>query len=287
MKNLPKIAKSHIAGISFAVAMAAAPSMLQAQATGENLIKNGDAEIGDFSGWWGFQSMSDKAQDGANAFVLGPNKEALSLGIIEVNPDAIYELTGSAMAVEGTSKVHFGLRCLDADKKMIRCEWVSPIEGTETKLLEAATKGATVLKIENGQAWKIGGNTPLFGCVAFNVDDSGAFADLPNREVSDLVIKAIRQVGGHWEVELAKPLTADFSAGTKVRQHENKMGCFWVKIKDVEQSWGEVKGSASGVSSTGIEPGKFWPGTKFIQVQIFNMNAASNVLLDNLVLRFE
>lgn len=276
---------ARIAKLSFAVAMAAAPCMLQAQAPAANLIKNAGAETGDISGWTGFASTSDKAQEGTKSFVLKPNGIAVSADVIEVDPKARYEVSGFMMAEEGSGTCHFGFRPLDADKKQILSEQITMLKGTETKLREAATKGATVLKIENGQAWVFDEKwTPQFGCVAFNVDDSGAFADLPNRNISELGIKAIRQTDGQWEVELVKPLKADFAAGTKVRQHRAQGGAVWVESKTVADQWVSFKGIRSGVSTTGQEPGKFWLGTKFIQVTIQNQNK-SNVLVDNVVLR--
>jgi hypothetical protein len=285
MKKLNTIINTRIAKLSFAVAMVAAPCMLHAQAPAANLIKNGGAETGDISGWSGFASTSDKAQEGTKSFVLKPNATAIADDLIEVDQKARYELSGFMVAEEGSGMCHFGFRPLDADKKPILSEQITPIKDTGTKLREAATKGATVLKIENGQAWAFDEKwTPQFGCVAFNVDDSGAFADLPNRSLSSLGIKAIRQSDGQWEVELAKPLNADFAAGTKVRQHRAQGGAIWVQSKTVADQWVEFKGARSGVATTGQEAGKFWPGTKFIQVMIQNQNK-SNVLVDNVVLR--
>jgi hypothetical protein len=285
MKKLNTIINARIAKLSFAVAMVAAPCMLQAQAPAANLIKNGGAETGDISGWSGFASTSDKAQEGTKSFVLKPNGAAISADVIEVDPKARYELSGFMVAEEGSGTCHFGFRPLDADKKQILSEQITMLKGTETKLREAATKGATVLKIENGQAWVFDEKwTPQFGCVAFNVDDSGAFADLPNRNLSILGIKAIRQADGQWEVELANPLSADFAAGTKVRQHRAQGGAVWVESKTVADQWVSFKGIRSGVSTTGQESGKFCPGTKYIKVSVFN-NSNSNVLVDNVVLR--
>jgi len=279
------IINARIAKLSFAVAMAAAPCMLQAQAPVENLIKNGGAETGDVSGWTTFLSVSDKAQEGTKSFVLPFDKEAMPNDFIEVDPKARYEVSGFMMAEEGSGNGNLGFRCFDADKKVIESPHITTVKGTETKLREAATKGATVLKIENGQAWVFDEKwTPQFACVAFNVDDSGAFSDLPNRNLSPLGIKAIRQADGQWEVELAKPLNADFAAGTKVRQHRAQGGAIWVQSKTVADQWVEFKGTRSGVATTGKEAGKFWPGTKFIQVLIQNQNK-SNVLVDNVVLR--
>ena len=285
MKKLNTIINARIAKLSFALAMAAAPCMLQAQAPVENLIKNGGAESGDVSGWTTFLSTSDKAQEGNKSFVLPTNKEAMPNDFIEVDPKARYELSGFMMAEEGNGTGHLGFRCFDKDKKVIESIHITTLKGTETKLREAATKGATVLKIENGKDWVFDEKwTPQFACVAFNVDDSGAFTDLPNRNLSPLGLKAIRQADGQWEVELANPLHADFAAGTKVRQHRALGMCNWVESKPIANQWVQLKGIRSGLAIATQEGGKFWPGTKFIKVSVFH-NANSNVLVDNVVLR--
>jgi hypothetical protein len=286
MKKLPKIAKSHIAGISFAVAMASMPCLLQAQNPGENLLKNGGAESGDSGGWIEFPSVSATAKEGSKAFVCKQSGMVRSEELIPVDPELRYKLSAFFKSEGAEAKMCLGLVCFDADEKEIQSVQITPITGTETKLREAASKGDTVLKIENGQQWVFDTKwTPDFGFVAFDVDDSGAYSDLPNRNLSGAGLKSIRQVGGQWEVELAKPLPADFVAGTKVRQHRSQGACLWVDVQQVGTSWKELKGRLSGVSEGPRQPGKFWPGTKFVKVAILNETANFNdpVLVDEVV----
>jgi len=95
-------------------------------------------------------------------------------------------------------------------------------------------------------------------------------------------IKAIRQVDGQWEVELVKALAADFPAGTKVRQHRGQGNCYWFGV-GISNTWKQIKAEVSGVSAT-REPGKFWPGTKFVKVAIYNATSADDpVLVDDVV----
>jgi hypothetical protein len=270
MKKLPKIAKSQIAGISFAVAMASMPCLLQAQNAGENLLKNGGAESGDSGGWIEFPSVSATAKEGSKAFVCKSGGRVISEELIPINPELRYKLSGFFNSEGAEAKMCLGFVSYDADEKEIQSPNITPITGTETKLREAASKGDKVLKIDNGQAWVFDTKwTPDFGYVAFDVDDSGAYSDLPNRNLSGAGLKSIRQVGGQWEVELAKPLTADFVAGTKVRQHRAQGACLWVDTQQVGSSWKELKGRISGVSEGVRQPEKFWPGTKFVKVAIF------------------
>lgn len=287
MKKLPKIAKSHIAGISFAVATLSIPCLLQAQSAGENLLKNGGAESGDSAGWIEFPSVSTNAKEGSNAFVCKQSgKMVVSEELIPINPELRYSLSGFFKSEGAEAKMCLGFVSYDADEKEIKSAQITPITGTETKLREAASKGDKVLKIENGQQWVFDTKwTPDFGYVAFDVDDSGAYSDLPNRNLSGAGLKSIRQVGGQWEVELAKPLTADFVAGTKVRQHRAQGACLWLDTQQVGSSWKELKGRIAGVSEGVRQPGKFWPGTKFVKVAILieTPGFKDAVLVDELV----
>ncbi|MFM8830718.1 MAG: hypothetical protein ACKOHM_06900 [Spartobacteria bacterium] len=216
---------------------------------------------------------------------------AFSEALIPVDPNAHYELSGFFMSEEGTALVYLGFDCYDADERRIGSVQVNPIPGTETELREDAKNGDKVLKIKNGSAWAFDPEWTLsYGVVAFDVDASGAYGDLPNRKLSPMGITAIRQIGGQWEVELANPMGADYPAGTKVREQKASGAYGWIVGKSgIGSQWVELKGKISGVSTAGLEPGKFWPGTRFVKVAILNLNRekdeSPNVLVDDVVLR--
>ena len=291
MKKLPKIAKSHIAGISFAVATASMPCLLQAQGSGDNLLKNGDAEAGDLSGWTNFVETSTTANAGAHSFVLAGAKDAggrsQSKELIPVDPSSGYTVSGYFMSPEGKALVHLGVDCFDAQKRLITSERITPVPQTETELVEEVKPGDKVVKIKNGSTWEFDAElTPKYGVVAFNVDDSGAYSDLPNPNLSQQGITTIRQSGGQWEVELAKPLKEGYSAGTKVRQHKVAGASLWLAVGGVGKDWVKISGDISGVSTVGREKGMFWPGTSFVRISVLNLNNDKNtspkVLVDDL-----
>jgi hypothetical protein len=291
MKKLPKIAKSHIAGISFAVAMASVPCLLQAQSAGENLLINGDAEAGDISGWTNFVETSTTANAGAHSFVLAGSKDAggtaKSKELIPVDPSRGYTVSGYFMSPEGWALVFIGVDCFDAQKRHIPSVRITPVPQTETELVEDVKAGDKVVKIKNGSAWEFDAAlTPKYSVVAFNVDDSGAYSDLPNPNLSPMGITTIRQSGGQWEVELAKPLKESYSAGTNVRQHKASGASLWIDSGGVGKDWVKKSGDISGVSTVGQEKGMFWPGTSFVRVTVLNLNGDKSdspmVLVDDL-----
>lgn len=294
MKTLPELAKSGLATLSLAVALISVPCVSLSQTAGENLLQNGGAELGGVSGWTKFAGTASTSLEGANAFVLNGGNDsdstAFSEDLIPVDPDARYELSGFFMSEEGMANVHLGFDCYNAARQRITSEQVAPVPGTETELLEDVRKGDMVVKIKDGSAWVFEeALTPKYGVVAFDVDASGAYSDLPNRKLSKTGINAIRQVDGQWEVELANPMGADYPAGTTVRQQKTSGAFRWVIIKGVGAKWIELRAEISGVSTAGPEQGKFWPGTRFVKVAILNLNnekfQSPKVLVDDVTFR--
>jgi hypothetical protein len=191
------------------------------------------------------------------------------------------------MSPEGKALVHLGVDCFDAQKRLITSERITPVPQTETELVEEVKPGDKVVKIKNGSAWEFDAAlTPKYGVVAFNVDDSGAYSDLPNPNLSQHGITTIRQSGGQWEVELAKPLKEGYSAGTKVRQHKVAGASLWLAVGGAGKDWVKISGDISGVSTVGREKGMFWPGTSFVRISVLNLNNDKNtspkVLVDDL-----
>ena len=291
MKTAPKSKNIKITSAFLATALIASPCVSQSLNAGENLLKNGDAEAGDTSGWTSFVETSTTAHEGTNSFVLAGAKDssgtAQSKEFIPVDPSSGYTVSGYFMSPEGTGSVHLGLACFDAQKRLITSERITPVPQTETELVEEAKIGDKVVKIKNGSAWEFDAElTPKYGVVAFNVDDSGAYSDLPNPNLSQQGITTIRQTGGQWEVELAKPLKEGYSAGTKVRQHKVAGASLWLAVGGVGKDWVKISGDISGVSTVGREKGMFWPGTSFVRISVLNLNNDKNtspkVLVDDL-----
>ena len=258
---------------------------------GSNMLKNGDAEAGNTSGWKGFASTVPKPHEGAYAFVLESRFYAYTSEMFPLDPKASYELSGFFTSEGGPGMVYLGFDCYDANKKRITSREVTPIPRTETELVQAVKKGDKVLKIKDGSTWKFDKRwTPLYGVVAFDVDPSGKYADLPNRKISLRGITEIRQVDGQWEVTLKKPMLESYPAGTKVRQQRSSGAMKWVVWKYLKENWVGITGKASGISSGGQKQNMFYPGTRYFRVVILNLSQskkppAPKVLADDVILR--
>lgn len=252
---------------------------------GDNRVQNGDAETNGVAGWTGIAATAPTSHSGANALVLEPSKTgemAVNETLIPVTADAVYELAAFFKAAKEKDNVNIGLACYDGDKKQILSRHVAVIQGTETELTEEAKVGDTIVKIKQGAKWQFDPSwTERYGYVTFNVDDSGAYRDLPNREQSGPGIKAIRQAGEHWEVELALPLKQGYPAGTKVREQRAKGVHCSGSVKEIETDWIEVKRRVKGISQCDAVGGEFWPGTRFVKISIVKPNNQP-VLVDDI-----
>jgi hypothetical protein len=256
-----------------AILIAAAPCAI---AAGDNLLQNGNATEG-LAGWKGFREVVPDPDGGdGNCFVISAGMTAVSIEFIPVDPAKSYTLSGKFRTQDDAeARLYFGVDCYDADKVQITSSEVNVVPGTETTLAADAAVGDTTLKVTDASQWKEDGEGPLVGRVAFNVDDSGALKDLPNRDLSKTGIPAIRQAANGWEVELTEPLEKARPKGTKIRQHRNRMAFCYIKeamnfklpMAWVEKTMVLLGDSASGSSTAGDQ---FWPGTRFIRVAVVN-----------------
>jgi hypothetical protein len=228
---------------------------------GQNLVKN------DAACWNGAAKSAVSSQSGAESFEIAGaifNSEA-----IPVDQSKNYVLSGWFKNNGDTplKYVYFSLMPLDADKKQINSHEfaVFPNSGNETVLTAPCAAGDTVLKIKDGSKWK----EYQYGCVAFDVDDSGALKDLPNRNISPFGIKSVENKGDHWDVTLMSNCGKDFPAGTKVREHTaSNTYIYPVIIKDLSKGdgWKKFEGKVGGMTKFVVTGDKFWPGTAFVKV---------------------
>lgn len=271
--------------------------LAKAQLSEANLLKNGDAEAGTVDHFAAKAAAlavtsAEEVYEGKHAFAItlsDPTKERVVFGteFIPVSAEKNYSL--SAMLKSGgsaeSSEVHLGLACFTEDQRPINSQNISHLEGTGTELVSDAVKGDTVLQVKNADQWKASPNT----FVAFDVDDSGAFSDLPNFNLSSIGIVGAEQKGDHWEIKLARPLSKSHTTGTKIRQHAagNTYVYCTVASKNIPTEWKSYSGKVAGVS-TGLSNSKFWPGTRFVKVVILpGKDPDQRLLIDNIVFQEE
>jgi len=251
------------------VALAAAGICAQ----GQNLIVNGDAENG-MENWNDNQVAvcAEKPHDGKNCFKsVAGNIQTKEL--IPVDPSKAYKLSGWFRSGDNKKiKLLVGLVPHNESKKWLQSQFVNPVAGTETELVQNCKETDTVIKVKEAGKWK---KEPTNSLIAFNVDATGGYKDIPNTELSTGNVIKVEQKGGSWELTLEKPCGKPYPAGTKVRQHQRSATYIYpLTVNDFNSTeWQEVSAVVKDVAQTGCYPGtKFWNSTKYVKIVILPIN---------------
>lgn len=221
-----------------------------------NLISNADTA----AGWPG----SEAADNG-----LRITSEAVSGEFIPVDPRKQYRLKATidtAVAAE----YYVGLIPFDAQKRQIQSVMFHVRPGSETVLVKACAKDDKLLVVDNAAKWTAGRGT----AVAFDVDDSGNYNDLPNFNTSAcVVLEKQKQADGSWLLTLEKPVGFAYPAGTAVRQHSGYAHyIFGGKGRVLAKGQPEAFdfNFSDRLESSAHGDGKFWPGTAYVKVVLLN-----------------
>jgi hypothetical protein len=103
--------------------------------------------------------------------------------------------------------------------------------------------------------------------IAFDADDSGEYKDLPNYKCYN--ITNLEKKNDLWEASLAKALSTDFTAGTKVRAHRTSGHYMYAfAMKKNLSDWTKYSGIINPLVKSGSPGQTFWAGTKYVQVLI-------------------
>jgi hypothetical protein len=184
---------------------------------------------------------------------------------ITVDSNKRYTLSGWFKSVgKEPSNLYFGFMCFDADKKLIASEHVGIIGATETTLYEACNKEDTLIKVTYAFKWK----EDPHACIAFDVDDSGKYTDLPNRNLSRFGIINLEEKDRYWEVRLNEPCGRAYPAGTNVREHSAGPAYLYcaASAQAAPMGWTQYSGSVMGLSEAGAGNARWWHGTKYAKL---------------------
>ena len=154
-------------------------------------------------------------------------------------------------------------------------EAVNYIPETETELIKACTSKDKVIIIKDASNWK----TISHGCIAFNIDDSGQYKDLPNFNLSTRGIDKIEKFGQVWKIYLLKEIGCNYPSHTKIREHKGG----WTYIysaacgSSVPNSWTKYQSLSTAET---YFPMAFFPGTKYVRIFLMtNDSESSDVVL--------
>ena len=214
--------------------------------------------------------------------------EILTKELIPIDMAKTYKLSGWFKSNGKTeSKIYFGYVPYDAEKREIQKIHIACFRGTETVLTADCSAEDTVVKIANGAAWRP--NVPG-GVIAFDVDDSGKLADLPNRNISSAGMIKVVNMGDHWEIHLKNKCGQAYPAGTKVRQQAHYGASFILNAAHGEvvpmEQWTQCAGVIKGCSKNTMENDQWVPGTAYARITLaeYQQDKEVQVLVDDIVM---
>ena len=136
--------------------------------------------------------------------------------LVLVQKDSTFEISGNFRSTGSIpSLIFIGFLCYNEEKQLIPSHSCRYIEKTETKLVRPCSPADKVIFVEDASNWKSNPDC----CVAFNIDDSGQYEDIPNFETSPFGVKKIVASGQFWEIHLSKEVGKNYSTDTKIREH--------------------------------------------------------------------
>jgi len=242
----------------------------------QNLVKNGSGEA-EIKNWdpEQIQVATEHPHTGKSCFkTIVPS--VIGTAIIPVDGTKTYKYTGwfkSADAQKPT--VFFGLSPLTENKKAINSLNINAMPATEAVLAEACTPDDTIIKIKNISNWNVDDGNAF---IAFDVDDSGEYKDLPNFNVATSEVLKVERKDAVFEATLKRACEMNYSAGTKIRLHHSGGYLYAAHIKEFQSNeWTQISGEIQGTSKDGDRArGKqFWPGTKYVKVVVLAVGGGS------------
>lgn len=198
-----------------------------------------------------------------------------------VRPDKTYRLSWdfkSAWVVN--SRVYYGFIEYDKNFEQIRHEHIGAVVWTDATLMQDVEVWDTVIVFEDRNdttcdTWENVWYFSNFWVVAFNTDDTGAYNDLPNRDLSWITMinwshttfLGITDNGDTCTLELSVPVTKSYEAWTTLRKHTyggtyNYRVITWLYIPS---EWTSYSWDVFWESLYWWDQSKFRRGTRFVR----------------------
>lgn len=213
-----------------------------------------------------FQGVTGSdAHSGTYSFYQEGHHEFGSSHLIPIDLEKEYSLEGWFKSY-GTdyANLFFGYFPFDENLQIIHHTLVDGIPSSQTTLYEGISESDKVVKVVNGANWVVWQHS----CMAFNIDDSGNFNDLPNRDLSNYNIIRVEDKGAYWEIEFNTNVGKTYPAGTKVRNHLSG-GTYMYEAaggSPIPTGWTKYSSRTKGESLYGASVGKWWRGTRYVQI---------------------
>lgn len=254
----------------------------------QNLVLDGDAESGTIDNWSGLDGVEGGDMYSGNfSFSRAGNSQMISNEFIPIDTSKTYNLSGwfKSAGTAGESLLYFGFIPYDENQERIARGDIDIYPDTETTLLEAIVDTDKIIKVTDGTNWQ----AYAYAYMAFEVDDSGNYTDLPNRNLSNYGIIRVEDMGTHWEIEFDTSVGKSYPAGTKVREHLSGGSYMYEAFGGgaTPAVWTQHSSTTGGENLFGGAPGKWWKKTKYAKIIILANYAQDDtyeLLVDDLEL---
>lgn len=238
---------------------------------------NSGAETGTLDNWKGFSGVTpEDKHSGKNAFFITIKEAgtvpAVSTDLIPVNLEKPLKVSVWVKNTGKTAcKIYAGVSAYDKDKKIIPPVAVNIVPETEAELIAACSPEDKEIKLKNAPAWEKTWGTH----VAFDIDKTGKYGDIPNANISPRITDVIKNNDGSVTVILPAPVGRKWEAGTMVRMHQGgASGIFCAAFNVIpDNEWKEYAGTISGLYKPGeyfAKDGmsKWWAGTSYVALTL-------------------
>ncbi len=251
-------------------------------------IVNGDAELGDSTNF-GFDGLTSDSYEGDYAFYETGGKTVTGSQYIPIDMNSEYVLSGmlKSNGSGGLSRLYYGFVPYDKNKQQITNEQVNVRSNTQTTLYEDIVSTDKIVKIPDCLSWYVLSHARM----VFNIDDSGNYADLPNRDMSNQGIIRVQNMGDYCEIEFSTTVGKTYPAGTKVRMHISGSSFMYSAASSsyIPTTWTKRSTSVmSGEYLSGASySGAFWHGTRYVRLLFlinYQQDSTYQLLFDNLKL---
>jgi hypothetical protein len=223
-------------------------------------VLTGD-QLGDWRKFSGAGTISEVDADGAKALQVQGQAYLSTNAKADVDPTKTYRISGQFRVAPGAEAGRFflGLIPFDAKGSQVLPQYVMVQSGSETQLAQDVKAGDLEIVIKDGSKWRTAGAITM----AFDVDETGKLADLPNRQIAPAIDKVEKQEDGTTKITLKSKMNKAYPAGTAVRQHLFGGTYMYTGGANVAvpAEWKSFSGVISGEAPSGTPGNKWWKST--------------------------
>lgn len=198
-----------------------------------------------------------------------------------IQPDTVYSISAQirlAPGKEAKTPFSIGFYSLDKNNRVIQTSAVFFTAGSETEIAADVKEGDKVIKIKDGSKWKKN------GYVAYDIDPTGKYRDLPCHTIINAVSVDVKKNGDVYEVVLPKPAGKNLSAGVAVRQHLSGWSFLTSNSCKATADWQNVSWKVRpGEAKTNTRSTWLFGARKFVVVMV----APAGVQIRNIVISAE